>query len=797
MALSEPTSPFTGPSEPVEQNGRIWHRFSKWFGRDESPSLSHEKDNQMRPSLSRRLSRKVVPGLPRPPTFKRQNSEKRDRLFLVSESGDQRRAQSLDRRRARSLLPFSSTNYELASMPAPGFYENQRSLDGASPPPVESPIESIQPQIRPMPPSTPPTEPDQFPDHHLAPLHNNATDGFAEQLDHELEDRWILNLSMHFRDNSPREKFFVTYAETPTRWRRVTVSCDYRDAHPESLEQDLQGLKYQRDKNLRIYEAIRNSLPDIQFYDTVTNLRLETGQDDRLHVHVTEDVNEIIQYPSTRAVKHLQYARVDERDVAFDSHLSGFVYKVRVNDEAFEGRVCVKKEIPGPDSVEEFLYEINVLNALVGTSNIVQFEGLVVDEENDQVKGLLISYANQGPLVDIIFDFKKTGALSWERKAKWAKQMIYGLSAIHESGFVQGDCTLSNIVIDERDDALIIDVNRRGCPVGWEPPEIQNMVDSGHRISMYIGTKSDLFQLGMSLWALIWEEDQPERQLRPLTFSKLRDVPDSKKFLLDVAKICLSEKPKDRLSAEKLLSFFPKEQSPYPALLQAHKGSEQISMNQVTDRDTVYLDPSSLVEEVVPTRHTHQVSDASISNSRSKYPETDSTDNVRGRTLPRGLTYLSRDSTLDVEPLVVSVSPGRDSRYSGHLYGFELDENDEEAAQEVIRRRHRIKTQITTSQDKDLVDLGDVMRDLAHTDSGLDMDMQNEAQISPKVIKMLDHIDSGFEDMEHVLLNSNDLARRKIDLKDIDEDVTMEIRTKTTTMEVSLADQSPTQMGRT
>jgi hypothetical protein len=33
---------------------------------------------------------------------------------------------------------------------------------------------------------------------------------------------------------------------------------------------------------------------------------------------------------------------------------------------------------------------------------------------------------------------------------------------------------------------------------------------------MYIGVKTDLFQLGMTLWALAMEEDEPERQPRPL-----------------------------------------------------------------------------------------------------------------------------------------------------------------------------------------------------------------------------------------------------------------------------------------
>lgn len=106
----------------------------------------------------------------------------------------------------------------------------------------------------------------------------------------KLEREWILNLSMHFRDRSKREKFFVTYREEEHIWRRVTISLDYRDAPENSLEWDLSRTKYQRDKSTKIYEAIRDSLQDIQFYDTVTNLKLETT-DGRLHVHVVEDGN--------------------------------------------------------------------------------------------------------------------------------------------------------------------------------------------------------------------------------------------------------------------------------------------------------------------------------------------------------------------------------------------------------------------------------------------------------------------------------------------------------------------------
>src|ERR1700709_1520959 len=108
------------------------------------------------------------------------------------------------------------------------------------------------------------------------------------------------------------------------------------------------------------------------------------------------------------------------------------------------------------------------------------------------------------------------GKIPWRRRERLAKKIVQGLSEIHEAGFVQGDFTLSNIVIDADDNARIIDINRRGCPVGWEPYELEEMIQSGLRISMFINTKTDLFQLGMVLWAIAMQIEEPEREDRPL-----------------------------------------------------------------------------------------------------------------------------------------------------------------------------------------------------------------------------------------------------------------------------------------
>ncbi|KAH7382402.1 hypothetical protein DE146DRAFT_748671 [Phaeosphaeria sp. MPI-PUGE-AT-0046c] len=466
------------------------------------------------------------------------NSEKRDKLLEVPDEPEQRRAISAERR----PTPFPKRNLSpppisVPSMSAPDImspHDSESHQKHLPEPTIGGGLDSNIPAGA--------RQVDFDAEESLEYLSRgdppalDVVDAFSERgsvrsisdideirLQEELEARWILNLSMHFRDMSDREKFFLTFAEEPNKWRRVTVSCDYRELEPDSLEADLKTLHYQRDKSTRIYEAIRESLGGIQFYDTVTNLKLQTT-DGRLHVHVTEDVNEIIPYPSTSAIEHLGCKRFRENAICFDSHISGFVYKVSVNNKTF-----IKKEIPGPDAVEEFLYEINALCSVHDSKSVIKFEGVIVDETNELIKGLLISYADQGALVDMIYDFKPTGELTWTRRERWARQIVEGLSEIHEAGYVQGDFTLSNIVIDKNDDAKIIDINRRGCPVGWEPPELARLVESGQRISIYIGVKSDLYQLGMVLWALAEQQDEPERQERPLTKTMDRhrsDIPD-------------------------------------------------------------------------------------------------------------------------------------------------------------------------------------------------------------------------------------------------------------------------------
>ncbi|KEF59730.1 serine/threonine protein kinase [Exophiala aquamarina CBS 119918] len=695
----------------------MWQKIHHFFAKDDPTQSPIEcpEDDQWPADWDRSgpytddqsSSRPVGVGLPRQATFRRQNSERRERLLAIEPGHAERRALSSTRNVSTSLprprATSSPPNWEPGRVSAPAIGNTVKAETVAVDSNVRSAPASLDPLLQtaasddlwsqtenrpPRPPSTTSSDESHYGDR---PMVDDKADLRAE-----LDSRWILNLSMHFRDKSDREKFFVTYAQTPNHWRRVTISCDYRNAEPGSLEMDLKELQFQRDKSLQIYESIRDSLPEIQFYDTVTNLKLETT-DGRLHVHVTEDVNEIIPYPPRTTVAHIlddtefQPMEVQESELIFDSHLSGFVYKIR-----HKGRVYIKKEIPGPDTVDEFLYEINALHALHGSGNVIALEAIIVDDMRETVKGLLISYAERGAIVDLLYDNR--GSTPWEDRCRWAENAVRGLSEIHEEGYVQGDFTLSNIVVDGENNAKIIDINRRGCPVGWEPPEIAVKIASNQRISMYIGEKSDLYQLGMTLWALAMDDDEPERHAPPLSVDEFpSEVPE---WYQSIVRTCLSTRPRDRLSAKELVDLFP-EGSSSSSGTRSSQRKPQLQLLAPKE----YIDPADAVErdDLERFSHDHQELDCtpySPESSRDDYTftypkssnyelesESSAYDRPRGRRPPTNFAHLgtherrhwipdveNTEPIDEVEPNIVAISPGMDREIydevdlNGHAY---------------------------------------------------------------------------------------------------------------------------------
>src|ERR1700760_309527 len=91
--------------------GRTWDKVENWLKKDvegketgfagENENLCDEEELE---ALKKNPSRKALPGLPRPQTFQRQNSERRDRLTPHEPDAEERRALSVDRQAVASYL---------------------------------------------------------------------------------------------------------------------------------------------------------------------------------------------------------------------------------------------------------------------------------------------------------------------------------------------------------------------------------------------------------------------------------------------------------------------------------------------------------------------------------------------------------------------------------------------------------------------------------------------------------------------------------------------------------------------
>lgn len=303
MAQIDPPQVGAVPAaDPHTRQHSIWRRvFGPGNGtsgtvenHEEPPGPDQPEDDgngEARSNIIRRVSRRVVPGLPRAQTFRRQQDEVRNNLEPVQPEPAERRTVSVDRRLHAQGAAQHPTDPRTS---APDFSRHDMYSSTASAPSTsvatreENTLDSIgelsmrERRSR--------EDPHALDTESFNDAASMTTSHYDAMIHEELERIWILNLSMHFRDKSKREKFFVTYREKDMHWRRVTISLDYRNAPDNSLEMDLHETKFQRDKSAKIYEAIRESLADIQFYETVTNLKLQTT-DGRLHVHVVEDVN--------------------------------------------------------------------------------------------------------------------------------------------------------------------------------------------------------------------------------------------------------------------------------------------------------------------------------------------------------------------------------------------------------------------------------------------------------------------------------------------------------------------------
>ncbi|KAK5449731.1 hypothetical protein LTR55_012219, partial [Exophiala xenobiotica] len=82
------------------------------------------------------------------------------------------------------------------------------------------------------------------------------------------------------------------------------------------------------------------------------------------------------------------------------------------------------------------------------------------------------------------------------------------------------------LTFTQRDTSTVTSLFRTSSSTNKGMPRLfaPELID--HPTSLYIGEKSDLFQLGIILWALAMEDDEPERHRPSLKLYFAEEIPD-------------------------------------------------------------------------------------------------------------------------------------------------------------------------------------------------------------------------------------------------------------------------------
>ncbi|KAF4947502.1 hypothetical protein FGADI_10347 [Fusarium gaditjirri] len=131
---------------------------------------------------------------------------------------------------------------------------------------------------------------------------------------------------------------------------------------------------------------------------------------------------------------------------------------------------CKSSDKPGGLSSTRKGRELQCLHKIreyfpTGSISIPQLLGYVHHHDTKQILGFLQQWVLGHRLSDVIT------CATTQNKEKWASQIRQNVEALHQHGMIWGNGKPSNIIIDEQDNAWLIDFGG-GCTPGWIDAEL-------------------------------------------------------------------------------------------------------------------------------------------------------------------------------------------------------------------------------------------------------------------------------------------------------------------------------------
>ena len=321
------------------------------------------------------------------------------------------------------------------------------------------------------------------------------------------------------------QKYFLLYAETPRRWRRVTVSATFDISKDQSAFLSVRALS-----NLEVQikllpklvsHELNMLLPRLELFKSVTSLSLlfkedESGQivNDSTRTKICEDILEVEMSCEKRILndlKHLNCAQFLERDILVESRISSSRFKVRAGS-----RICVERKVPfvnsgtqGENEFYAYFQDLKQLKSMRGFKGVAEFIGVVVDDTRSHLRSYLYEYPVIGSLFTVLMCAgSKSETIPWSIRESWARQIVEAISEVHSKGLLVG-CLMWLHEIGIRADGRIILAGLRTSQKhfanynGHMAPELRDASRTDiYALNKMVNYSTEIFQLGFILWKL-------------------------------------------------------------------------------------------------------------------------------------------------------------------------------------------------------------------------------------------------------------------------------------------------------
>lgn len=293
---------------------------------------------------------------------------------------------------------------------------------------------------------------------------------------------------------SVRSQTLVYHHERKKWWVKVTL-----EGSVPSMSNERRAPKRERRKEFQDFAKAINYGSLALFDDTVTEIvlreeseptttiRLDYGTKEptnriarmarKLRYQIREDPQRVVylscvEFPSLDRINVTELTdKAEITDGVFQVYRAGIPYILKIINRPFYQ----------PRDTDVMRNELENLERFRGVSNIVQVAGIAVDIDpykssptgEQVVIGTLLQFYSGGSLQRALDD----GSISGYHWEKWALQIGTALRLFHAAGRTHMDIKSSNIVLDGKGNAILIDISGIGGTTHeWRAPEIRDEI---------------------------------------------------------------------------------------------------------------------------------------------------------------------------------------------------------------------------------------------------------------------------------------------------------------------------------